>query len=168
MPVNFQSNSTAALSSLRNVLAGTENVYTPEVQALNRSGEGQGELVGGNLSMLYSIAGTPYDFDYKDKVLFLEDLDEYLYHVDRMMQNLKYRGILAQLKGLIIGGMTDMNDNAVPFGSTAEEIISDAVCEYDYPVCFGFPTGHIDDNRSLIVGKECHLFVSKDQVKFRQ
>ena len=98
----------------------------------------------------------------------LEDLDEYLYHIDRMLWNLKLGGKLANLQGLIIGGFTDMHDNTVPFGMNAYQIISEAVKEYSFPVCFNFPFGHIDDNRALILGKEAHLLVENNQVVFNQ
>ncbi len=168
MPVNFSGNTKEALETLRNVLTGKTNDYTFPVHTLNRHGEASGELIGGNLSMIYSLAGTPYDFDFEGKILFIEDLDEYLYHIDRMMQNLKHSGKLAKLKGLIVGGMTDMNDNTIPFGSSAVETIAKAVSEYNYPVCFDFPAGHIADNRALILGKECSLKVSSSGVAFEQ
>ncbi|CAG5076737.1 S66 peptidase family protein [Parvicella tangerina] len=168
MPVNFMGNTPEALNSLRNALEGSSNTYRFDARELNRLGSATGELIGGNLSMIYSIAGTPYDFDFEDKILFIEDLDEYLYHIDRMMQNLKHSGKLAELKGLIVGGMTDMNDNTIPFGSSAVETISKAVSEYDYPVCFDFPVGHIDDNRALVIGKECAISVSNQEVIFKQ
>lgn len=168
MPVNFPNNTKEALLSLKNVLFEEVNTYTFGTHELNRIGEADGELIGGNLSMIYSIAATPYDFDFERKILFIEDLDEYLYHIDRMMQNLKARGVLAKIKGLIVGGMTDMNDNTVPFGFSAVEIISQAVSEYDYPVCFNFPAGHIDDNRALVIGKECAISVSDQEVIFKQ
>ncbi len=91
--------------------------------------------------------------------MFLEDLDEYLYHIDRMMVSLKRAGKLSHLEGLIVGGMTDMKDNQVPFGKTAEQIILDAVKEYDYPVCFGFPAGHTDKNLALPFGRRAKLNV---------
>ena len=97
--------------------------------------------------------------------MFIEDLDEYLYHVDRMMMNLDRAGMLADLKGLVIGGMTDMNDNAVPYGQTAKEIILATVQKYKYPVCFDFPAGHLDDNRTLIMGREVELVVTKEEVQ---
>jgi muramoyltetrapeptide carboxypeptidase len=99
--------------------------------------------------------------------LVLEDLDEYLYHIDRMMMNMKYGGKLENLKGLIVGGMTDMNDNQIPFGKSAYEIIRDAVAEYDFPVCFNFPTGHIKNNYALIFGAQVELEVCKDKVIFK-
>lgn len=168
MPVNFESNTAAALTSLKNTLFGHANQYTFGTHPLNRTGTAKGELIGGNLSMLLSLSGTRYDIDTTNKILVLEDLDEYLYHIDRMMWNLKLGGKLQNLKGLIIGGFTDMHDNTVPFGKTVYEIISEAVQDYDYPVCFDFPFGHIDDNRALILGKKAHLLVDENKVVFEQ
>ncbi len=138
--------------------------YTMKVKnhLLNRRGKVAGELIGGNLSILYSLTGTASDIHTRGKILFIEDLDEYLYHIDRMMMNLKRSGKLDGLKGLIVGGMTDMNDNKVPYGLSAEEIILDAVTEYDYPVCFGFPAGHLDNNHPLVMGKKITLEVSSE------
>lgn len=144
---------TSLISALKDDLPS----YDFPTHPLNRNGEMEGEIVGGNLSVLYSILGSNSDIDTDGKILFLEDLDEYLYHIDRMMMNIKRNGKLAKLKGLIIGGMSDMNDNAIPFGKSAVEIIREAVEEYDYPVCFNFPAGHIDDNRALILGKKAAL-----------
>ena len=119
---------------------------------------GCGVLVGGNLSILYSLCGSASDIDTEGKILFIEDLDEYLYHIDRMMQNLKRTGKLKGLKGLLVGGMSDMHDNTIPFGRTAEEIVMDAVKEYDYPVWLNAPVGHIGtENRALILGEEVNI-----------
>ena len=114
-------------------------------------------MVGGNLSILYSLAGTNSDISTKGKILFIEDLDEYLYHIDRMMMNLKRGGKLAGLKGLVVGGMSDMNDNHIPFGKTAEETIWDAVKEYDFPVVMNFPAGHQEPNQALYLGREVQI-----------
>lgn len=161
MPINFGTNTKEALESLKETLFGANPVYYTEPHELNIVGETEGELVGGNLSILYSLTGTKSQLDSMRKILFLEDLDEYLYHVDRMMMNLDRAGILKGLKGLVIGGMTDMNDNAIPYGKTAIEIISETVAKYNYPVCFNFPAGHLDDNRSLIMGAKVKLQVSE-------
>ena len=134
---------------------------------LNRKGEFEGEVVGGNLSVLYSILGSDSDVNTDGKILFLEDLDEYLYHIDRMIMNLKRNGKLSNLKGLIVGGMSDMNDNTIPFGKSAVEIIREAVKEYDYPVCFNFPAGHIEDNRALILGKKAATRVTDNGCQFQ-
>lgn len=159
MPINFESNSKEALESLRCALFGEQLFYEFGSHSFNRTGSCEGEIVGGNLSILYSLMGSPSDVDTTGKILFLEDLDEYLYHIDRMMINLKRSGKLSNLAGLIVGGMTEMNDNTVPFGKSAEEIIKEAVQYYNYPVCFGFPAGHISDNRALIMNKKANLVV---------
>jgi muramoyltetrapeptide carboxypeptidase len=156
MPINFGKNK-EAVEMLRKCLFGETVLYFFETHPLNRIGEAKGLLIGGNLSLLYALSGTESDIDTKDKILFIEDLDEYLYHIDRMMLNLKRSGKLEKLKGMIVGAFTDMKDNAIPFGKTAEEIILDAVKEYNFPVCFNFPAGHIDRNLALYFGKEIHL-----------
>jgi muramoyltetrapeptide carboxypeptidase len=111
--------------------------------------------------VLYSLCGSKSNLNTKGKILFLEDLDEYLYHIDRMMQNLKRNGMLENLAGLLIGGMNDMNDNSIPFGKTAEEIISETVAEYKFPVAFNFPAGHIKANQALVLGKKVKLKVEE-------
>ena len=155
------------ITTLINSLKGELPSYDFPAHPLNRKGELEAEIVGGNLSVLYSILGSKSDINPKGKILFLEDLDEYIYHIDRMMMNLKRSGKLANLKGLIVGGMSDMRDNAIPFGKTAEEIIREAVEEYDYPVCFNFPAGHIDDNRALILGKKAAARITDSGSQFQ-
>jgi muramoyltetrapeptide carboxypeptidase len=108
---------------------------------------------------MYSLLGSVSDIDTNNKILFLEDLDEYLYHIDRMMQALKRAGKLEHLAGLIIGGMSDMKDNAIPFGLTAEEIIADTVKDFSYPVLFNFPAGHQDLNLPILLGGKISLKV---------
>ena len=161
MPINFATNTKEALESLKETLFGALPIYTCDVDELNKLGDATGELVGGNLSIIYSLTGTPSQINTKGKILFLEDLDEYLYHIDRMMMNLKRAGLLKELKGLIVGGMSDMNDNTVPYGKSAKQIIFDAVKEYNYPVCFEFPAGHINDNRAIMMGARINLLVEK-------
>jgi muramoyltetrapeptide carboxypeptidase len=119
-------------------------------------------LVGGNLSLLYALRGTPYDIDPRGKILFIEDLDELLYHVDRMVQNLRLAGWFKGLAGLIVGGMSDVRDKNPedPFGKSAEQIIADALGDTTYPVCFGFPAGHIDDNQALVFGADARFSVT--------
>jgi muramoyltetrapeptide carboxypeptidase len=163
MPINFDKNKEAT-ESLRKLLFGEKLSYEIKSTKLNRSGKANAQLVGGNLSLIYALAGSKSDISTKGKILFIEDLDEYLYHIDRMMMNLKRSGKLKHLKGLIVGGMTDMKDNNSPFGKTAEEIIIDAVKEYTYPVCFNFPAGHIDKNLALVFGKKIKLNVGESKV----
>lgn len=165
MPINFTTNTKESLESLKETLFGALPIYTSDTDELNRIGKAQGILVGGNLSIIYSLTGSPSQLDTTNKILFIEDLDEYLYHIDRMMMNLKRTGMLSKLKGLVVGGMSDMNDNTVPYGESAKQIIMGAVQEYNYPVCFEFPAGHIKDNRTLIMGAEVELVVSKQEVE---
>ena len=160
MPLNFNKNTEANQSKI-DALFGNLNRTEIEENYSNKEGNAKGELVGGNLSLLYSLSGTPFDIDTKDKILFIEDLDEYLYHIDRMMMQLRLSGKLKHLKGLIVGGMTDMKDNTIPFGKFPEEIILDVVKDYDFPVCFDFPAGHIDRNLAMYFGREIELKVTE-------
>jgi len=166
MPVNFKGkcDGNPSLNSLKKALFGKELVYRFPVEQYFRKGSCKGPLVGGNLSILYSLTNTSSDINTNGKILFLEDLDEYLYHIDRMMMNLRRSSKLEGLAGLIVGGMTKMHDNEVPYDKTANEIIAEAVEDYPYPVCYNFPAGHIDDNRALILGREVTLEVG-DEVK---
>ncbi len=122
-------------------------------------------MVGGNLSILYSLLGSESAIDCHDKILFLEDLDEYLYHVDRMLMNLKRNGCLASLKGIIVGGMTEMKDNEIPWGRNALEIIEDTVKGLNIPIIYNFPAGHIRDNRALILGRQVSMEVTSETSK---
>ncbi|MCF8233069.1 MAG: LD-carboxypeptidase [Bacteroidales bacterium] len=151
------------IQNMKAILFGNEQpLYTLQANALNRKGNASGLIVGGNLSILYNLTGTQSDINPQGKILFIEEVDEYLYHLDRMMQQLKRSGKLSNLAGLIVGGMTKMNDNAIPFGKSAAEIIAGAVEEYDYPVCFGFPAGHLDVNQPIIMGRRVDLSVDEE------
>lgn len=140
--------------SMRKALFGEELVYSFQAGELSRKGLAEGLLTGGNLSIIYSLAGSISDIETHGKILFIEDVDEYLYHIDRMMMNLKRSGKLSKLSGLIVGDMADMKDNEVKFGKDAYRIIADTVKEYDYPVWFGFPSGHAAVNHALILGRK--------------
>ena len=160
MPINFSKNE-EAVETLMKTLFAKEFAYEFEASVFNKKGVAEAEVVGGNLSLLYALSGSISDVDTKGKILFMEDLDEYLYHIDRMLLNLQRAGKLRELAGLIVGGMTDMKDNAIPFGKTVEEIIIDAVKEYNFPVCFNFPAGHVDRNLALVLGKRMKLVVDE-------
>jgi len=158
MPINFpEAGTETAIESLRKALFGEPLEYNILHNTLNKQGNVSGMLTGGNLSILYGLNGTLSDIQTQDKILFVEDIDEYLYHIDRMMINLKRGGKLSGIKGLIVGGLTKMNDNAVPFGIQADQIIAGYAQEAGIPVCFNFPAGHIADNRALIMGREVQL-----------
>jgi muramoyltetrapeptide carboxypeptidase len=165
MPVNIPRATPEAKESLRKALFGEALSYQLPAHEMNQKGKASGELVGGNLSILYSLLGSVSAIDCQDKILFLEDLDEYLYHVDRMLMNLKRNGCLENLKGIIVGGMTKMNDNEVPWGKNALEIIQDVTKPYDIPIVYGFPAGHLPDNRALIFGKTVILEVTDGGTK---
>ena len=168
MPINFSKNEEAT-NSLFKVIAGEKTNYlynydTSENKNLFKKGNVKAPIVGGNLSLLYAMQGSKTDIDTKGKILFLEDLDEYLYHIDRMILSLKRAGKFDDLAGLIIGGMSDMKDNLVPFGHRAEEIISFHLKDKNYPICFDFPCGHIDRNLALPFGLTANLNITEQQV----
>ncbi len=163
MPINFHKDE-ESVETLRKSLFGDGISYEISSNSLNRKGKTEGILAGGNLSLLYALKGSKSGISTSGKILFIEDLDEYLYHIDRMMISLKRAGKLSHLAGLVVGGMTDMKDNQTPFGKTAEEIISDAVKEFDYPVCFGFPAGHQTKNLALIFGRKARLSVGQNTI----
>jgi muramoyltetrapeptide carboxypeptidase len=165
MPVSVPRATTQALNSFCSALFGEKLEYTLSCDALNHKGKAKGELVGGNLSILYSLLGSPSAIDCSDKILFLEDLDEYLYHIDRMMMNLKRNGCLSSLKGIIVGGMTKMNDNEIPWGRNALEIIEDSVKDLNIPIIYNFPAGHLQDNRALILGRQVVMEVNELESK---
>ena len=148
MAINFEKNTKEALESLYNALVGRHQTNGGFLAALGMTGQ----VVGGNLSVLYSMLGSDLFPETDGKILFIEDLDEYLYHIDRMMMGLKRAGKLANLKALLVGAFSDMHDNTIPFGMTAKEIIYEKVKEYGYPVIWDVPSGHIDNNRAIIFG----------------
>ena len=159
MPVTVEKASPESIESLRKALFGESLKYEIPFEAANRLGTAKGEIVGGNLSILYSLMGSNAQIDCKGKILFMEDLDEYLYHIDRMMMALKRCGYFENLNGLIIGSMTKMKDNDIPWGKNANQIIEDVTKEYSFPILYNFPAGHIQNNSPLIFGKQVSLEV---------
>ena len=157
MPVTIGKASVESIESLRKSLFGESLNYEIPFDAANRLGNAKGEIVGGNLSILYSLMGSNAQIDCKGKILFIEDLDEYLYHIDRMMMSLKRCGCFDGLNGLIVGTMTKMRDNDIPWGKNANQIIADVTKEYSFPILYNFPAGHFHDNRALIFGKQVSL-----------
>ena len=162
MPFMIGNKSEACRETLRQALFGEAYTISSPGHALDRPGTCTAPIVGGNLSVLYSLRGTPYDLDPRGKILFLEDLDELLYHTDRMVQNLRLGGWFEDIAGLIVGGMSDMHDKNPedPFGRSAQQLIADAIGEVSYPVCYDFPAGHEADNRALVLGAKATLHVS--------
>lgn len=154
------------LSALKNIFEGKYPDYQIDSQAENRTGEASGMLVGGNLSVLMALRGSKFDLDYAGKILFIEDIGEKPYHIDRMMQNLRFSGVLGQISGLIVGHFTDCPEDPLMMKSV-RQVIFDAVGEYHYPVCFGFPSGHEDENLPLILGSKVQLAVHADGVHLK-
>jgi len=163
MPLNIPDATRYSLETLRMALFGEDFVYKIAPNPLNRKGDCRGTLIGGNLSLLLAVNGSVSDVDYAGKILFIEDVGEYLYAIDRMLRALKRAGKLKKLAGLIVGGFTDLKDNDIPFGQTLPQIVMDVVADYDYPVCFDFPAGHVADNCSLVLGQPVNLWVEQQE-----
>ncbi len=155
-----QKNNAESIQTLRTVLTGGPLSYETGHDPLSRKGNAKGVLTGGNLAILCSLLGTSSEIDTRGKILFLEEVGEHLYKIDRMMVQLRRAGKLSQLAGMLVGGFDDLPDDPSEFGKTAFEIISDATEKYEYPVSFGFPAGHRSDNRTLILGRKIKLEVS--------
>ena len=155
------------------ILKGKFPKYSIQSNSFNKSGTADGELVGGNLALIYALLGTKYSFDFKDKILFIEDIGEKFYALDRMIMSLELAGVFRKIKGLIVGGMTLMEDEKEnmnyeeSFDEFSYKLIAERISQYDFPVIFGFPNGHIYDNRPLIIGATISMTVGKKvEVKF--
>ena len=155
------------------ILKGKFPKYSIQSNSFNKSGTADGELVGGNLALIYALLGTKYSFDFKDKILFIEDIGEKFYALDRMIMSLELAGVFRKIKGLIVGGMTLMEDEKEnmnyeeSFDEFSYQLIAERISKYDFPVIFGFPNGHIYDNRPIIIGAEISMKVGeKVEVKF--
>ena len=149
---------------LKDSLFGNFPKYNLPPHYLNRTGDASGKLIGGNLSVIMALRGSQFDLPYLNNILFIEDIAEKPYHIDRMMQNLRFSGVLAQLSGLIVGQFSDCDEDPL-MKQTVSEIIIDAVSEYSYPVCFNFPAGHVESNLPLILGTNVSLKISEREVK---
>ncbi|WP_175622947.1 S66 peptidase family protein [Chryseobacterium schmidteae] len=155
---------------LFDILKGKKPKYSLESNQFNRKGNIEGEFIGGNLALIYALLGTKYSFDFKDKILFIEDIGENFYALDRMMMSLELAGVFTKIKGLIVGGMTNMGDEKnnkqyeESFDEFANQLIAERISKYNFPVVFGFPNGHIKDNRPLIIGSQVKVKIN-DKVK---
>lgn len=165
---NYGEATNPCILSLKKALEGEPAVYETAGHEFNQSGQAEGELVGGNLALLAHLVGTDSDVRTKNKILFLEDVGEYLYNIDRMLLQLKRAGKLDKLEGLVIGGFTETKDTERPFGKSVYELIYDHVKEYDYPVCFNFPVSHEKENVALKIGGEYELEVSSEGTVLRE
>lgn len=152
------------ITSLNKAITGKKARYQCAAHLYNKEGSATGELVGGNLSLVTHLIGTPSDISTKNKILFLEDIGEHIYSIDRMLHQLKRSGKLDELAALIIGGFTDIKDTDRPFGKTIEEAINEVLKNYDFPVCFNFPVSHGKENYALKVGVQYELKIGKKKV----
>jgi muramoyltetrapeptide carboxypeptidase len=164
MPVNVIDASSKSLQTLHRALFGEGLTYHFKSHSLNRAGKVTAPVIGGNLSLLIAALGSVSDMDYAGKILFIEDVGEYYYSIDRMLHTLKRAGKLSQLAGLMAGAFSDTKDNDIPFGFTVSQIVMNLVGEYHYPVCFDFPAGHIPDNHAIILGRDMELSVDEHNV----
>jgi muramoyltetrapeptide carboxypeptidase len=167
MPFTVPTAPEVVKETLRKALFGETISYSIPSKSHDVNGTASGELVGGNISILYSLLGSKSAIDTKDKILFIEDLDEYLYHIDRMMYNLKRNGYFENVKGIIVGSMTDMHDNEIPFGQNEVQIITEIAKENRIPIAFQFPAGHQSDNRTLIFGQQVVFEVNEKEIKLK-
>ncbi|WP_296342619.1 LD-carboxypeptidase [Winogradskyella sp.] len=151
------------VSTFKSALFGNPQSYTLDGSKYNRIGETKGELVGGNLTILHTMLGSKTSIDTSGKILFIEEIGEYKYHIDRMLQSLKRAGYFENLKGLVVGDMSKMRKNTTLWGTSIEQLVLDAFSEYDFPIAFNMPAGHEKDNRTLILGSEIKLKVTKER-----
>lgn len=164
MPITIPDATKESLLSLQDTLFGKKALYEYKSESEQVIGEAQGVLIGGNLALLVNVLGSISDMNYDNKILFIEDVGEFYYSIDRMLWTLKRAGKLSKLKGLIIGGFTNLKDNKIPFGMSVVALVKEIVGEYGYPIAFDFPAGHIDNNYTLVLGKNVYLKVAKHQV----
>jgi muramoyltetrapeptide carboxypeptidase len=156
------------VQSIKAAVEGIKADYSCKTHKLNHTGTATAELVGGNLALIAHLIGTKSDYQTKGKILFIEDVGEQHYNVDRMLHQLKRSGKLEALAGLIIGGFTDMQDTERPFGKKVYDLIHDLISEYKYPICFGFPVSHDKENLALKVGATYQLQLTHEQVRLRE
>ncbi|WP_298340504.1 LD-carboxypeptidase [uncultured Algibacter sp.] len=153
----------ASISTFKNTIFGKPLSYTLESSNYNKTGATSGQLVGGNLTMLHTMLGSETSIDTSGKILFIEEIGEYKYHIDRMLQSLKRAGYFDKCKGVIVGDMTKLRKNTTLWGTSIEQLILDALEDYDFPIAFNMPAGHEKDNRALILGRSIELRVNKNQ-----
>ena len=168
MAAAFNEGENEFIQSLQIALTGKKASYKCAAHPFNKNGKANGELVGGNLSLLAHLTGTASDINTKNKILFIEDIGEQVYNIDRMLYQLKRSGKLEKLSGLIIGGFTDIKDTDRPFGKTVYEVIQEIVAGYNYPVCYNFPVSHGKENYALKVGIKYKIEISGKQTKLTE
>ena len=166
IPLELKDKPLSSIDSFKMALLGQSQTIKIHNHNHLKPQELKAHIIGGNLSILYSLLGSSSFPNTSDCFLFIEDIDEYLYHIERMMYGLKRAGHLENLKGIIVGGMSDMRDHEIPFGKNTKEIITEITADYDYPIFFNFPAGHIKDNRSLKLGNDITVSIQKEEITF--
>jgi muramoyltetrapeptide carboxypeptidase len=156
------------IASLKDALSGLSSNYECDAHALNKAGNAEGDLIGGNLSIIAHLIGTYSSYKTRHKILFIEDVGEYLYNIDRMMIQLKRAELFKHLKGLIIGGFSEMKDTTIPFGTDVYTIIHHHVKEYKIPICYDFPVSHETENLALKIGVQHQLIVTDKKVELKE
>jgi len=151
------------LATFKSTIFGNPVNYTLEGSSYNKTGVTSGLLVGGNLTMLHTMLGSKTSIDMTGKILFIEEIGEYKYHIDRMLQSLKRAGYFENCKGVIVGDMSKLRKNTTLWGTSIEQLILDALADYDFPIAFNMPAGHEKDNRAMVLGKTIKLKVEKDK-----
>ncbi|MBO6880000.1 MAG: LD-carboxypeptidase [Winogradskyella sp.] len=153
----------SSIETFKSALFGNPTNYTLEGSEYNRNGEASGQLVGGNLTILHTMLGSKESIDTSGKILFIEEIGEYKYHIDRMLQSMKRAGYFDNLKGLVVGDMSKLRKNTTLWGTSVEQLVLDALKEYDFPIAFNMPAGHEKDNRALVLGRAVELKVDKKE-----
>jgi muramoyltetrapeptide carboxypeptidase len=167
MPINIVENTSFSLDSLKQILLENTINYQKPTAKNDVLGTAKGEIFGGNLAVLCATLGTNYQVSFEDKILFIEDIDEYYYQIDRMLWQLKFSGVFHHIRGLIVGHFTNIKDNKIPFGKSLEEIILEKTKGFNFPISFGFPSGHENENWPLVFGKEVQLNVDENQTSLK-
>lgn len=167
MPINVVENSSFSLDSLKQILLENRMNYQKPSAKNDVHGTAKGEIVGGNLAVLCSTLGTNYQLSFEGKILFIEDIDEYYYQIDRMVWQLKFSGVFHHIRGLIVGHFTNIRDNEIPFGKSLDEIILEKTKGLNFPISFGFPSGHENENWPIVFGKEVQLNVDENQTSLK-
>lgn len=156
------------IQSLKSALTGKRSTYKKRSHPFNRTGSTEGQLIGGNLSLLVNSIGSASEPDVKNKILFIEEVGEYIYAADRMLQQIRRAGWFDRIQALIIGSFSEMKDTAIPFGKTIYKVVKDITDLYDFPVAFNFPVGHTQENVALKCGVDHRLVVGKRSVELKE
>lgn len=154
-----------SIATMKKAVFGEALNYKLEGSKYNKPGTVTAPLVGGNLTMLHTMLGSETSIDTAGKILFIEEIGEYKYHIDRMLQSLKRAGYFSNCKGVIVGDMTKIRKNTTPWGTSIEQLILDALADYNFPIAFNMPAGHENDNRAMILGRTIELKVSESQTE---